>query len=1024
MMFRQLLHGRAGLALTASALLVCRDAGPTRLVLRPGFSLSSCVTAGAVRSFSLPLRRDQYLALRVTQGPVDVELTLRSPDGKAWPALDTQAAVPVPELLRVVAPRDGRYLLDVRAIDGTHGSFRVEVVELRPAALRDRLAAEAQEQLARAEELRRLRQPASDLRALPLYEAMVRLLAQAADADGEGYARVQWARVLKSLNRTVEEVAALRGCLALPGAAQIPGVRAQADMMLAEALPALGEDAAADAAGREALELWKRLGQIPHEVSVINELASRASERGELALAESLYLQALALSEARRPVAESAVAVVLGNLAELYHLAGEPKSALDMAERGLARLSTGSKPDDLAWVLAQKGMALADLGREEESRSAFSGALQLCRGGSTELGSLLQRRLARRAYQQGNFAEAAQRYRSALATLEGMQKHRSALVTRQDLAWTELKRGHLEAAEKLFRQIAAAAGASENGWLRPAVLAGRSQLERARGHLRPALALARQALDEAERLRRGLGRIDLKTSVFADQRSYFDLAADLTLALHDQTRDPSLLTEAFEISERSRSRRLLDLLETAPPPSAAPMDPAVPRAAKVLSRAGERLEAIRSAGAATSEIEGAEREVRKDVLDLRRQEGAPGPAPPSFGATPLSFDRIQRWLDPDTVLLELDLGDEVSYLWVVSRRHLAVHPLPCRREIELRARKAMSVLSAQGSSADSPRAHETLLALAHLLLDDAMPELAAHRWLLVMDGALHALPLGALPDPGHPEQPILATHEIAYAPSASVAVRLAERAERQRRRGDGPRGELAVFADAVYELGSAEAAGPAAGEIAPVLGPLGVLRSVAGPSRLSPPRLIHSNEEAKRILELVPPAARLDARRFDATKARALSGVLAGYLRLHFAVHGLPDESHPELSGLELSVVDRQGRPQEGILFAHEIARLHLPAELAVLSSCQSARGAEISGEGLVGLAHAFFTAGTARVVASQWAVDDQATAELMGLFYEGLLRRHLPPARALQAAQLALAGDARWHRPYYWAAFVVQGGF
>src|SRR6478609_6211888 len=115
---------------------------------------------------------------------------------------------------------------------------------------------------------------------------------------------------------------------------------------------------------------------------------------------------------------------------------------------------------------------------------------------------------------------------------------------------------------------------------------------------------------------------------------------------------------------------------------------------------------------------------------------------------------------------------------------------------------------------------------------------------------------------------------------------------------------------------------------------------------------------------------------------------------------------------------------QDGILYAHEIARLHLPADLAVLSACQSGRGAAVSGEGLVGLVHAFFTAGTARVVASDWSVNDQATAELMGLFYEGLLRQHLSPSRALQQAQLALAGRSAWHRPYYWAGFVVQGGF
>lgn len=231
-----------------------------------------------------------------------------------------------------------------------------------------------------------------------------------------------------------------------------------------------------------------------------------------------------------------------------------------------------------------------------------------------------------------------------------------------------------------------------------------------------------------------------------------------------------------------------------------------------------------------------------------------------------------------------------------------------------------------------------------------------------------------------------------------------------------------MFADAVYAIGDLTTSPQLANDSMAPVGGSGILRSASHLGNL--PRLPFSGHEAQRILALVDPEARLDARQFEATKSRILAGELEGYRRLHFAVHGLPNENHPELSGLALSLFDRQRKPLDGLLFAHEIAKLHLPADLAVLSACQSGRGAAVSGEGLIGLAHAFFVAGTARVVASDWAVNDQATTELMGRFYDGFVGRHLDPARALQQAQLALAREGPWRRPYYWAGFVVQGGF
>ncbi len=134
------------------------------------------------------------------------------------------------------------------------------------------------------------------------------------------------------------------------------------------------------------------------------------------------------------------------------------------------------------------------------------------------------------------------------------------------------------------------------------------------------------------------------------------------------------------------------------------------------------------------------------------------------------------------------------------------------------------------------------------------------------------------------------------------------------------------------------------------------------------------------------------------------------------------NSQHPHLSGLVLSLVDPQGRAQDGFLQMHDIYNLKLNADLVVLSACETALGRDVRGEGLIGLTRGFMYAGAPRVVASLWRVPDSATAELMKRFYEGLLRDGLRPAAALRRAQVALSNERRWSAPYYWAGFIIQG--
>ena len=161
---------------------------------------------------------------------------------------------------------------------------------------------------------------------------------------------------------------------------------------------------------------------------------------------------------------------------------------------------------------------------------------------------------------------------------------------------------------------------------------------------------------------------------------------------------------------------------------------------------------------------------------------------------------------------------------------------------------------------------------------------------------------------------------------------------------------------------------------------------------------------------------------FDANRAAIANAELSNYRYVHFATHGFLNTSNPELSGVVLSMINREGQPENGFLLSTDLFNLHLPAELVVLSACQTALGKEIRGEGMVGLTRGFMYAGAPRVIVSLWSVSDKATAELMTRLYQRILHDHLAPAAALRAAQLEMLRQKRWQSPYYWAAFVMQG--
>jgi CHAT domain-containing protein len=163
---------------------------------------------------------------------------------------------------------------------------------------------------------------------------------------------------------------------------------------------------------------------------------------------------------------------------------------------------------------------------------------------------------------------------------------------------------------------------------------------------------------------------------------------------------------------------------------------------------------------------------------------------------------------------------------------------------------------------------------------------------------------------------------------------------------------------------------------------------------------------------------------FKANRSLATSSDLSHYKIVHFATHGILNSDHPELSGLVLSLVNEAGQPEDGFLRLRDIYNLNLPADLVVLSACNTGLGRDVRGEGLVGLTRGFMYAGSSAVVASLWKVDDEATADLMKHFYHAMLVEGLRPPAALRQAQIAVWKQQRWRAPYFWAGFILQGEY
>ncbi len=781
----------------------------------------------------------------------------------------------------------------------------------------------------------------------------------------------------------------------------------------------LGQDDKALATLNQSLSLARKNGNDDHEAIALNNLAVVYDDMGRPQQALDAMEQALLKRRALQD--EAGVADLLRALGGIYQNLGD----YDRAESYFAQALDTQKQfdDEHGQALTHNSLGVIQMNRHEPAAALreFNQALPLVRKFDDRRGeATILSNMGNALLDAGELRDAAASFDSSLALVREMHYTDGEALALHGLGSVYERSGDLDKALESYRLAlaiwrdlhAAAAEAKAHSLI--------AKVERKQGNIEGAITEVGESIRLLESQRGGLASEDLRAYFLASIGDPWKVQIDLLMDMHRAHPGQGWDRRAFEASERARARSLLDLLTQ----SRIDLDKGVDPALAARDRTAERSLSAKAAelqkiAPGSPDYTQLQNEIADLTAEQARVEAAIRAASPHnaslISPQPLGLGEIQkRVLDRQTTLLEYSLGEERSYLFVVTSTTLSADVLPKRSDIESAARDLNADL--QDYQKDRTMFHKDAATLSAMILAPIASQLKGKRLVIVADGELTQVPFGVLPvDSGN--QPLILTNEILAQPSASAVAVLREETARRKK----PSGEIAVIADPVFESSDPRLRGATTPETAIPQVLSAAVRDTTRGSALT--RLDHSAEEARAILALASRSRTLSLLGFQANKTDVLDGRLAGYRIVHFATHGLIDLTNPQLSGLALSLYDQKGQPVDGFLDLNTIFDMKLDADLVVLSACESGEGKLVAGEGPMGLTRGFFHAGAASLVVSLWSVDDEATSELMRRFYEGMLgSSRLRPAAALRAAQRSMFLNSRWQDPYYWAPFTIQG--
>jgi CHAT domain-containing protein/Tfp pilus assembly protein PilF len=756
-------------------------------------------------------------------------------------------------------------------------------------------------------------------------------------------------------------------------------------------------------------------GERSLESSTIMNLGSFHFQLGNYDKALDTLHQSIKMAEEMND--QGLKATALDNLALLEFEIGNNVAALDYARKSLKLMEGMGEKSGVAAALVSLAEIAESTGDHRAALDYYQKGVRVTRESGT------RNRLAEYLKGMGNIYEktgqldkALEIYKEALAIDEAIRQKPGIGSIYAMIASAHRKKGNLSDAEIAASkavEILKEVGQSDVLW--PALYI-KGQCSRDLGKMEESFQWMKQAIDIIDRIREGIGLPEQRSS-YLEQR--LDVYEELIAGLVKANRIP----EAYEYVQRSKARAFLDLLAETRIDPESDLDPSDYRQKrKLLSELISLNEKIKeeyevehpdSSRIKKLEITRAKSDAQYIDLLLKIRRKHPRLAE-LHNPSPVKLSEAQALLDEQTVLLDYFVGQKESLVFAVTSGSCRVFHLPESKQLQRLVHNFLATLQQPEEYWETTnRSYSRYINLGALLyqkiLKPAESISKGKKLVLAPDGPLSYLPFEALLTTtvssakkiDFQKLPYLASnHEIQYVPSISVLDTLTEN-----RIIDKPVKQTAwiAFADPQADRTIAKS--------------ISRNKTVRDASNSQIP-LPFARAEVKQISTFYPKESTLILVGKDASETNAKTLPLDQYRTLHFASHGLIDEERPQISALVLD----GGGGEDGYLTMREVFDLKLNADLVVLSACKSGLGKQTRGEGVTGLARAFFAAGASSVLVSFWNVSDRSTADFMTAFYKNLLQKGLNKPAALKQARLEMIRNQKYSHPYYWAPFILIG--
>jgi CHAT domain-containing protein/Tfp pilus assembly protein PilF len=810
---------------------------------------------------------------------------------------------------------------------------------------------------------------------------------------------------------------------------------------------------------QEAVDLSRKIGSKEHEVKCLRQLSYNYLELNKLQelfslstealkIAQSLnhkieiarclnhmgtyylkinnYSQALvfyndSLAIVKKEKNKNEEGIILYNIAKIYLKMGIYDKTLEYFEEALSiDKQLGNDADiskdlnNLGETFRRKGLISGKKEDFYKSRDYFTQCLKLIKkidDKKTEIkvlnniGSVFAEE-ASIFSEKEKYVEAMNYFESALKKAEGAQDLEEIGIILTNMGFVSYNQGNYEQSSKYLDKVISLNYESMGGDFLWETLLYKGDSNVKQNKFEEAKKDYQESIRIIENIRSQINLEELKAKFLGTEKRigpYHNLI-NLFVILYNSEARKEYAQEVFKYLEKAKARAFLDSLELSRIDISQSIDPELAIREKELMNNYSKLFTKLIAAESNDEEKNIiprqlkEKEDEIEALKLEIRTKSPVYAGLRYPEIITLKETQEILLKNNMAFFEYCIGQEHSYAFVITKRDLKIFPVPARDKMRKAIKDYLGVISDKDNN-NFQAGYELFKTLVSPGLDKNIKTI-----IFVPDDILHFLPFETLITNSEKTDWLIKRYKIAYAPSISS---LREIIQRKKSSEKKPKKDLLAFGDPYFGKFETEGNWNSA------------LIQFFSNDAINLSRLRYTGLELDKISALFAKSKQKIFQREYASKEQLKNNNLEEFKIIHFATHSVIDDKDPTRSSIVLSLHQEQN--EDGFLQVREIYNLKLNSDLVTLSACETGLGELIHGEGIVGLNRAFFYAGTSALLMTLWAVNDQASCQLMDRFY-----RHLRSSEsimdALRSVKLEMIDSGVLSHPYYWAGFVVSG--